>query len=71
MILAGTFRMGCLTRRGCGSREKPVREVRVASFALAKHVRRFEVAVADGPFVEQGTEGQSELVPLLLDRTRK
>ena len=36
-IPAGTFRMGCLARRNCGKTSKPIREVRVASFAISKH----------------------------------
>ena len=30
VIPAGTFRMGCLARRGCGRNESPVRDVRVS-----------------------------------------
>ena len=41
VIPAGTFRMGCLTRRGCEEDEKPVREVHVSSFALAKYELTF------------------------------
>ena len=50
-IPAGAFRMGCLTRRNvfakalvgtlCDGDEKPVREVRVAAFALSKHELTF------------------------------
>ena len=41
VIPAGTFRMGCLTRRGCEEDEKPVREVHVSSFALATYELTF------------------------------
>ena len=37
VIPAGRFRMGCLSDDDCHSHEKPVREVRIASFALSKH----------------------------------
>ena len=52
LVPAGTFRMGCLTRRGCDGDEKPVREVRVESFALAKHELTFDqwdVCIEYGP----------------------
>ena len=51
VIPAGTFRMGCLARRGWGP-EKPVREVRVGSFALAKYELTFvqwDVCAEHGP----------------------
>ena len=51
-IPTGTFRMGCLTRRGCDKDEKPVREVRIPAFALAKHETTFaqwDVCVEYGP----------------------
>ena len=51
-IPAGAFRMGCLARRGCEKDEKPVREVRVASFLLAKFELTFaqwDVCVQYGP----------------------
>ena len=38
VLPAGRFRMGCLSGDDdCGDREKPVREVVIASFALSKH----------------------------------
>ena len=37
VIPAGTFRMGCVSGRECGSWEKPVREVHVESFELSKY----------------------------------
>ena len=37
VIPAGTFGMGCVTGRQCGSGEKPVREVHVESFELSKY----------------------------------
>ena len=36
-IPAGTFRMGCVTGRQCGSDEMPVHEVHVESFELSKY----------------------------------
>ena len=60
VISAGTFRMGCLTRRGCGRDEKPVREVRIVSFALAKHELTFaqwDVCTEYGPCRSVPDEG--------------
>ena len=37
VVLAGTFRMGCVTGRQCGSSETPVRKVRIASFEISKY----------------------------------
>ncbi len=37
VIPAGRYRMGCVSRRGCEGDEKPVHEVRIASFALWRH----------------------------------
>lgn len=51
-IPAGTFRMGCVSRRSCDRNEKPLREVSVASFALAKHELTFaqwDACVEHGP----------------------
>ena len=51
VIPAGSFRMGGLTQRGCGY-EKPVLEVRVVSFVLAKHELTFaqwDVCTEYGP----------------------
>ena len=51
-IPGATFRMGCLTRRRCEKDEKPVRDVRVAAFALAKYELTFaqwDVCVEYGP----------------------
>ena len=51
-IPAGSFRMGCLASLGCGKDEKPVREVRIAGFALAKHELTFaqwDVCTEYGP----------------------
>ena len=42
VVPAGTFRMGCVSRRGCVDDELPVRDVQVASFALSKHEVTFE-----------------------------
>ena len=41
-VPAGTFRMGCVSGRGCVADELPVHEVRVAAFALSKHEVTFE-----------------------------
>ena len=60
VIPAGTFRMGCLTRRGCERNERPVREVRVASFALARHELTFaqwDVCAEYGPCRSVPDEG--------------
>ena len=60
VIPAGTFRMGCLTGRGCEEDEKPVREVRVSSFALAKHELTFaqwDVCAEYGPCRSVPDEG--------------
>ena len=59
VIPAGTFRMGCLARRGCGP-EKPVREVRVASFALSKYELTFaqwDLCTGYGPCPSVADEG--------------
>ena len=52
VVPAGAFRMGCVSGRGCADDELPVREVRVASFALSKREVTFEeygrFAVATG-----------------------
>ena len=51
-IPAGTFRMGCVTWLYCRSSEKPVRDVRVASFAVARHELTFtqwDVCTEYGP----------------------
>ena len=37
VVPAGTFRMGCVTGRQCGSSEIPVHEVHVESFQLSKY----------------------------------
>ena len=42
VVPAGTFRMGCVSGRGCVDDELPVRDVRVASFALSKYEVTFE-----------------------------
>ena len=60
VIPAGTFRMGCLTRRGCNKVEKPVREVHVPSFALAKYELTFaqwDVCTEHGPCRSVPDEG--------------
>ena len=60
IIPAGTFRMGCLTRRNCGKTSKPVREVHVASFAISKHEVTFaqwDVCVEHGECRRVGDEG--------------
>ena len=60
VIPAGTFRMGCLTRRRCEKDEKPVREVRVSSFALAKYELTFsqwDVCTEYGPCRSVPDEG--------------
>ncbi len=41
-IPAGTFRMGCVSGKDCEADEKPVHEVRIASFALSKYEVTFE-----------------------------
>ena len=59
-IPAGTFRMGCLSRRGCDEDEKPVREVRIPAFALAQHETTFaqwDVCVEYGPCRRVSDEG--------------
>ena len=42
VVPAGTFRMGCVSGRSCQRDERPVREVRVASFVLSKYEVTFE-----------------------------
>ncbi|MDE0552984.1 MAG: SUMF1/EgtB/PvdO family nonheme iron enzyme, partial [Candidatus Poribacteria bacterium] len=42
VIPAGNFRMGCVSGRDCGSSEKPVHSVRIASFELSKYEVTFE-----------------------------
>ena len=41
-VPAGTFRMGCVSGRGCVGDELPLREVRVDAFALSKYEVTFE-----------------------------
>ena len=51
VIPSGTFRMGCLSSDGCEDDEKPVREVRIRSFALSKYevtYAQWDVCVTDG-----------------------
>ena len=60
VIPAGTFRMGCPTRRRCEKDEKPVREVRVSSFELAKYELTFaqwDVCTEYGPCRSVPDEG--------------
>ena len=60
VIPTGAFRMGCLARRGCWPNERPVRDVRVASFALAKRELTFaqrDVCVEYGPCRPVADEG--------------
>ena len=60
VISAGTFRMGCLTRRGCQKWEMPVREAHVPSFALAKYELTFsqwDVCSEHGPCRSVPDEG--------------
>ena len=60
VIPAGTFRMGCLMRRGCEKDEKPEREVRVSSFGLAKYELTFaqwDVCTEYGPCRSVADEG--------------
>ena len=42
VIPAGHFQMGCVSGINCGSDEKPVHEVKIASFALSKYEVTFE-----------------------------
>ena len=42
VIPGGRFQMGCVSGKNCEDDEKPVHEVRVASFALSKHEVTFE-----------------------------
>ena len=59
-IPAGTFRMGCLSRRKCGKSAKPIHEVRLAWFALSKHEITFaqwEVCVEYGGCRSVSDEG--------------
>ena len=42
VIPEGRFRMGCVSGKNCGDDEKPVHEVRVASFELSKYEVTFE-----------------------------
>ena len=42
VIPAGRFRMGCVSGKNCRDYEKPVHEVRIASFALSKYEVTFE-----------------------------
>ena len=60
VIPTGVFRMGCLMRRGCEKDEEPVREVRITSFALAKHELTFsqwDVCAEHGPCRSVPDEG--------------
>ena len=60
VIPAGTFRMGCLKGRGCGKTPKPIRDVRIASFAVSKHEVTFaqwDVCVEYGGCRSVGDEG--------------
>ena len=41
-IPGGSFRMGCVSGKSCQGDEKPVHEVRIASFALSKYEVTFE-----------------------------
>ena len=42
VIPAGSFKMGCVSGRSCNNSERPVHEVTVKSFALAKYEVTFE-----------------------------
>ena len=42
VIPAGSYRRGCLARRGCRDDERPVRNVRIRGFALSKHEISFD-----------------------------
>ena len=41
-IPAGSFRMGCVSGRGCNDKEKPVHSVRIESFELSKYEVTFK-----------------------------
>ena len=41
-VPAGSFRQGCLSRRGCRDDERPVRDVRIGGFELSKHEISFD-----------------------------
>ena len=42
VIPAGSFQMGCVSGKDCYNNEKPVREVKIDSFALSKYEVTFE-----------------------------